>query len=181
MLSPFIEVADASTDAVLRRLGPFGDGVRPYTVDGRERFLYANVNHLQGFEIADLATGRVIHRIPVAGFPYDPGIVDPSHGIGLTPDERELWVAGATPYVHVYDNTVMPPAPVASIPVSGIPKWITFTLAGDYAYPGSGDVISTASRQVVAHVAASKRQVEVDFLDGSPVRAASMYGLGYVR
>ena len=40
----------------------------------------------------------------------------PSHGIGLTPDEKELWVAdAANQRVHIFDATVMPPRQVASI------------------------------------------------------------------
>ena len=40
----------------------------------------------------------------------------PSHGIALTPDEKELWLADcANSAIHVFDSTVMPPKQLASI------------------------------------------------------------------
>jgi hypothetical protein len=40
----------------------------------------------------------------------------PSHGIGLTPDEREIWLYDAhNRRLHVFDNTVMPPKQKESI------------------------------------------------------------------
>jgi hypothetical protein len=116
----------------------------------------------------------------VQGFPYTTTVNDPSHGIGLTPDEKELWVAGATAYVHVFDATVMPPRQIADIPLSNISKWVTFSINGRYAYPGSGDVVDTQTRQVVAHIPYAKHQLEIDWSNGVPMRAASMYGLGQV-
>ena len=46
-------------------------------------------------EVGDLKTGKMLHRVEVTGFEKGPvkrhGC--PSHGIGLTPDEKELWLA----------------------------------------------------------------------------------------
>jgi len=57
-----------------------------------------NVNELLGFEVGDLKTGKMLHRVEIAGFEKGPvkrhGC--PSHGIGLTPDEKELWVTTRT-------------------------------------------------------------------------------------
>ena len=56
------------------------------------------MNALLGFEIGDLQTGKVLHRVEVQGF--EKGAVKrhgcPSHGIGMTPDEKELWVCDGT-------------------------------------------------------------------------------------
>ena len=42
----------------------------------------------------------------------------PSHGIGLTPDEKEVWLCDAfNRRLHVFDVTVSPPKQVASIEV----------------------------------------------------------------
>ena len=112
----------------------------------------------------------------------------PSHGIGLTPDEKELWVADAyNERVHVFDATVMPPRQVASIKLRGEPGWVTFTLDGRYAYPSTGDVIDTATRKIVAELTdehgagvQSEKLLEIDVRDGEPVRTGDQFGLGRV-
>ena len=56
---PFITVTDAKTHTVSRQIGPFGDVVRPFTINGRQTLVFANTNNLLGFEVADLTTGKV--------------------------------------------------------------------------------------------------------------------------
>src|SRR5947199_306184 len=77
---------------------------------------FVNVNGLLGFEIGDLTTGKKLHRVEVEG--YKQGKTKrhgcPSHGVGLTPDEKEVWVCdAANSHLHVFDNTVMPPKQIA--------------------------------------------------------------------
>src|SRR6185295_3599256 len=66
--SPILRVADAREHKVVREVGPFGNVVRPFTVNGRQTLAYVNVNDLLGFEIADLNSGKVLHRVEVQGF-----------------------------------------------------------------------------------------------------------------
>ena len=106
--------------------------------------------------MGDLTTGKRFHRVEVQGFQAGPvkrhGC--PSHGIGLTPDETEIWVVDAlNKRLHVFDATVMPPKQVASLPVRDEPGWVTFTIDGQYAYPSTGEVIDVATRKTVATLA----------------------------
>ena len=188
--SPLLTVADTATHAAERTVGPFGAPIRPFTVNGRQTFCFVNVNGLLGFEIGDLTTGKKVHRVEVLGF--KPGPVKrhgcPSHGIGFTPDEKELWVTdGTNERLHVFDATAMPPKQVESIKLRDEPGWITFSLDGAYGYPSTGEVIDAATRKVVAtladeHGAAvqSEKMVEVDFRDGHPIRTGDQFGLGRV-
>ena len=149
-----------------------------------------NVNELLGFEIGDLLTGKMLHRVEVKGFSQGPvkrhGC--PSHGIALTPDEKELWIAdGANSQVHIFDNTVMPPAQSASIPVRDQPGWITFSIDGRYAYPSTGDVIEVATKKIIAELTdetgaavGSEKLLEIDFIGKQPVRAGDSFGIGAV-
>src|SRR5437899_774042 len=72
-------------------VGPFSAPIRPFTVSADRSLCYVTVNKLLGFEIGDLKTGKKLHRVEVPG--YKTGPVKrhgcPSHGVGLTPDERE--------------------------------------------------------------------------------------------
>jgi len=147
--SPLLTVADTATRSTARTVGPFGASIRPFTVNGRQTLAFVNVNELLGFEVGDLVTGKKLHRVEVSGFATGPVKRHscPSHGIGLTPDEKELWICDAhNSRMHVFDATVMPPRQVASIEVREQPGWVTFSLDGHYAYPSTGDVIEIASR-----------------------------------
>ena len=79
--SPFLSVADPATHTIASRVGPFGASIRPFTVTRPDR-VFVNVNDLLGFEVGDIATGNMLHRVEVTG--YQKGQVKrhgcPSHG-----------------------------------------------------------------------------------------------------
>lgn len=189
--SPLLTVADARQHEAVRTVGPFGNSIRPFTVNGTRTLCFVNVNELLGFEVGDLKTGKRLHRVEVEGFEKGPvkrhGC--PSHGIGLTPDERELWVCdAANRRMHVFDATVMPPKQAASIEVRDEPGWITFSLDGKLAYPSTGDIIDVKSRRVVTQLTdeegrmvMSEKVVEIHFEGEEPVRAGDQFGLGRVQ
>ena len=186
--SPLLAVADTGTQRVVRSVGPFSNPIRPFTVNGSQTLCFVNVNELLGFEIGDLRSGRMLHRVEVEGFAKSPvkrhGC--PSHGIGLTPDERELWLMdGPNSHLHIFDNTRLPPRQIASIALRDQPGWVTFSLDGRYAYPSTGEVIDTRTRQIVARLAdehgrpvQSEKMVEIVLAEGVPVRAGEQFGLG---
>jgi hypothetical protein len=191
--SPVISVADPKTHTVVQTVGPFSNVVRPFTVNGKNTYLFANVNDLLGFEVADLKTGKMIHRVVVDGYGWSrarrlPHQV-PSHGIALSPDEKEIWVVdGVNLYVHVFDSTVMPPKQTRSIRTRDVPAWLTFGLDGKFVYPSSGDVINAATKEIVAGLkdefgnqVRSEKLVEVLFANGKPVRTVDQFGVGLVR
>jgi DNA-binding beta-propeller fold protein YncE len=186
--SPVLTVMDARTREVATTVGPFGNVIRPFTVNGAQSLCFVNVNGLLGFEVGDLHTGKVLHRVEVPG--SKPGSEKrhgcPSHGIGLTPDETELWLTdAANSQMHVFDATVMPPKRIESIHLHDQPGWITFGLDGQFAYPSTGDVIQVKSRKIVAELTdetgravQSEKLLEVDFLNDQPVRVGDQFGLG---
>lgn len=186
--SPLLTVADTKTHTAEKTIGPFSASIRPFTVNGRQTLCFVNVNGLLGFEVGDLATGKKLHRVEVQG--YEQGRVKrhgcPSHGIGLTPDEKELWVVdAANKRVHLFDATVMPPRQVDSLPLRDEPGWVTFTIDGQYAYPSTGDVIDTRTRRIVAELTdeqgaavQSEKLLEIDFRGSEPVRAGDQFGVG---
>ena len=186
--SPFLFVADTRTHKVIDKVGPFSAAIRPFTVNAAETLCFVNVNELLGFEVGDLKTGKKLHRVEVPG--YKKGAVKrhgcPSHGVGLTPDEKELWVVDAfNERVHVFDATATPPKYVESVKLREQPGWVTFSLDGKYAYPSTGEVIDAATRKVVATLADEKgrevhseKMVEIHFRGGAPVAAGDQFGLG---
>ena len=189
---PYIYVADTATNTVLGKIGPFTKGIRPFAVSDDERYLYANVDGLLGFEIAEITKkpwgGRMIHRVEavtpasrLAEIPEPPKAKPhstPSHGLNLTPNQKEVWmVDGVYGYVYVFDVSSRPPKQIASIPIFESPTarphpgWITFSIDGRYAYPDGGVVIDTATKQVAARIPTSEKLIEIDFQGGKAVAA----------
>lgn len=186
--SPLLAVADPATHTIVQRVGPFSNVIRPFTVNGTQTLCFVNVNDLLGFEVGDLKTGKMLHRVEVTGFAKGPvkrhGC--PSHGVALTPDERELWLAdGANSMVHIFDARAMPPRQMASVKVRDQPGWITFSLDGKHALPSTGEVVDTRTRRIVAtltdelkRMVQSEKVVEVVFAGDRVVRTGDQFGIG---
>lgn len=189
--SPLLTVCRADNHTVEKAVGPFSAPVRPFTVNGRQTRAYVCVNSLLGFEIGDIRTGKKLHRVEVPNFKEGPvkrhGC--PSHGIGLTPDESEVWVVDAfNQKIHIFDNTVKLPTYKESLSVRDEPGWITFSIKGDLAYPSTGDVFDVKSRKLVTQLADEKGgilmsekivEIHVDST-GKPVANGDQFGLGRV-
>ncbi len=188
--SPLLTVADTKTHTAARTVGPFSNSIRPFTVNGRQTLCFVNVNELLGFEVGDITTGKMLHRVEVKGFSTGPTKRHgcPSHGIGLTPDEKEIWLTDAfNSRLHIFDATVMPPKQIADIRLRDQPGWVTFSIDGRYAYPSTGDVIETATRKIIAELkdekgadVQSEKLLEIDFDGKKPIRAGNQFGVGRV-
>jgi DNA-binding beta-propeller fold protein YncE len=186
--SSLLSIADTRTHRVTRTVGPFSNVIRPFTVNGSETLVFVNVNGLLGFEVGDLRTGEKLHRVEVQG--YQQGPVKrhgcPSHGIAMTPDEKELWVADcANSAIHVFDSTVMPPKQVASIKARDCVGWVSFSMDGRVAYSSTGEVIDVATRKIVAaledeagHAVQSEKLLDITVASGKVVRAGNQFGVG---
>ena len=105
---------DASGDPhgrPVQREHPAVHGQRPPDALLRERQRAARLRGRR----PDVGT-RSCYRVEVQGFEKGPTKRHgcPSHGIGLTPDEKELWLTDAfNSRMHIFDATVMPPKQVA--------------------------------------------------------------------
>ncbi len=186
--SNLLTVADPKTHRVAHKVGPFGGSVRPFTVDGTESFAYCCVNGLLGFEIADLAARKVVRRVEVEG--YKQGVVKrhgcPSHGIGLAPDGKVLWVCDSfNKRLHVFDLAGDQPRLVDSLPTCDEAGWVTFSIDGLHAYPSTGEVFDTKSRQVVTTLkdefgksVQSEKLLEIDFEGDVPTMAGDQFARG---
>jgi len=186
-----MSVVDAKTRTIVKEIGPFGNVVRPFTFNGAQTLLFVNTNDLLGFEIADLKTGAILHHVVVPGVTpgKSPTHGIPSHGIAMTQDETEIWIAdNANNFLRVFDATVMPPTLKTSIKVRDEPGWITFGIDGKLAYPSTGDVVDVRTKQIVATLqdenganAESEKMLEIDFAGGKPAAAGDQFGKGKKR
>lgn len=188
--SPWLYVVDAKKQAIVRKIGPFNNFIRPFTINGKETRVYVTVDSLLGFEVGDLTTGKKIAHVEVQG--WNAGSVsrhgNPSHGIALTPDEKEIWLAdGHNMRLHVF-NAAPPYEQLSTIALHDLPGWITFSIDGKYVYPSSGEVIETKTRKIVTTLedelhynVQSEKMLEIDFERNKAVTAGSQFGIGGVR
>jgi hypothetical protein len=189
--SPLLRVTDTKTHEVAKEIGPFSNAIRPFTLNQAQTLCYVNLNGLLGFEIGDLKTGKMVQRVEVQGVEQGPvkrhGC--PAHGIGLTPDEKEIWLCdGHNEMLHIFDNTVMPPKQIKSIKLREQPGWITFSLDGKHAWPSTGEIIDVKSKKIITTLSDetgrqvhSEKIVQIDFVDGKPLRTGDQFGLGRKR
>src|SRR6185312_178683 len=141
----------------------FSDHIRVFVINHDATRVYANLNNLLGFEIADVKTRKVIKRVEVPGEMWKAKWADPNlqffghgapmHGIAMTPDESEIWLPDAiNNQVLVYDNPVSGEWPTLNMKKTfknnGNPNgWITMGLDGKLAYMASGDVVDVKSHK----------------------------------
>jgi len=198
----YLEVADTATNQIVKVIGPLNVGVRPFTVTGRNTLAYTTSSYFLGFQVSNIQTGHVLYTVSIPGVngPHDG--VAPSHGISLSPDERELYVIDEpNDMVHVFDVSSVPltaPVPVANIHLVGQIRgtatgcticgdkdgWIRHSKDGRFVFVGdAGDVIDTATRQTVVWLqplANTRKFVEVDWQSGNPIFGGSRAGIGRV-
>jgi hypothetical protein len=178
----------AKDDSLVRRFEGVGErGVFPFTVDSRNRFAYVCLGQHVGFDVLDLRNGTVPHRVlavaPWTGKPIE----HRTHGAGLTPDERELWISDQDgKALWIFDATQSPPQQRAAVNLSvGGHGWITFSLDGRHAWCHTPDVIDVKTRQIVATFKDEKGQlvsgskfIEVHFRNGKVVAMGDQFGVG---
>jgi YVTN family beta-propeller protein len=173
VVGKFIVAVDAQTEKVAWQLD-LDKGVRPMAIeaapDGSTSRIFAELSDLNGFAVVDFKQHKEVGRVEIpkdlVRFPKaNPGT--PSHGIGVSPDRKTLWVnsapANAVVVYSLPDLKVIGHVPLPTTDVAGrgsfptIPNWITFTADGATAYiSNSGDrsvsAIDTKALKQIARI-----------------------------
>jgi hypothetical protein len=188
----YLVVATARANQVIQKIGPVGGvgGIRPFTINGAESLAFITLSGFLGFQVGDISTGKILYTVPVQGFPTTARAASaPSHGISLSPDEREIYLMDSVhSYVHVFDVAGLPesaPRQVADIQLVGTVSgrerpcaydclkdgWLHHNRNGRYVFVGdSGDVIDSTLRKTAMTLPAlanSRKEIEIDFEDGA--------------
>jgi DNA-binding beta-propeller fold protein YncE len=189
--SKFLFVADTRTSKIASTVGPFDNMIRPFTVNGSNTLVFVNINGLLGFEVGDLRTGKELFEVEVQGYKQGPvkrhGC--PSHGIALTADEKELWLADcANSAIHVFDSRVMPPKQLTTIKARDCVGWLSFSIDGRFAYSSTGEIVDVATKRIVAALqdetgrqVQSEKVLDLIIANGKVVRAGNQFGVGMKR
>ena len=197
-----VAVVDLPDRKVLRYIH-FSDAVRPITINHDGSLVYANVNNLDGFEIADTKTGQMIKRVELPGEMWKAKWADPnthhfghglpSHGIGMTPDESEIWVTDAANDAwQVWDNPgdgrnpVYNPSKTVPIQAGVGSSWISMTNDGKTAFVGDGSIIDVRAHRVIGTmkdeygrpIHAAEKVLAMTFRDGKLVETSNQFAIG---
>ncbi len=179
-----LTVVRVSDDKIVRRFTPVGGGgVFPFTVDSKNQRAFVCLGGQVGFDLVDLQSGKP----PLRVFAGDGSFKRRTHGVALTPDEKELWIAD--PYgkkLWIFDATAIPPTPLGAVELSqGGHGWVTFSLDGRYAWTHTPDVFDVQTRRLAATLkddrgapVAGSKFIEVHFLGGKVTRVGDQFGLG---
>jgi hypothetical protein len=197
----YLGVYDTTTGEV-RNIGPLFNDVRPFTVNGSNTLAFTTASELDGFQVSSITTGKVLFTVSAgavpAGFPFSA----PSHGIGITPNEHELYVIDSVNKEVRFYNIAkaaegVEPTLAAVVPVAGLSGeeemcaydctrggWLQPSIDGRFVFVGdSGEVIEVATRKVVATLPTllnTKKSIEVEFSGGVPVASSQRTGVGQV-
>jgi DNA-binding beta-propeller fold protein YncE len=178
----------------------FSDHIRPMVINSDGSRVYANLNNLLGFEIADVSAGKVIKRVEAPGEIWKKKWADPNaeffghgapqHAIGLTPDESEIWIGDAiNNQILVYDNEGNDNWKLntaKSVKTDHPSDWITMGLDGKRAYSSSGDVVDVAAHKIVGklkdergHLIFSEKFLDMSFdANGHLLRTVNQFSNG---
>jgi YVTN family beta-propeller protein len=158
-----LEVIDAKTDQLAWSV--FNEGVRPVAFeknpDGSTKRLFVQLSEFHGFAVVDFAEHKEVARInlpEIAEEKRDRGPFNgaPSHGIGVAPDGKTLWVA-SRPNAAVYAYSLPDLKLIGGVDVGKRPDWLTFTPDSKLVYvasEGSNTVsaVDIGSRKEVARI-----------------------------
>lgn len=156
-------VIDLQTEQVAWEV-KFDDGVRPMAFDsnpdGSTRRIFVQLSNLNGFAVVDFARHEEVARVK---FPDQPGgygatevrLNTPSHGIGVAPNGKSLWVASTVanavfkyslPELNLLGYVSMPEVqPLDRPPTSSVPEWITFTPDSSVVYISNSGAASVSA------------------------------------
>jgi YVTN family beta-propeller protein len=152
----------------------FEEGVRPMAfetnADGSTKRIFVQLSNLHGFAVVDFAQRKEVARIelpndiPAERVDKGPFNASPSHGLGVAPDGRTLWVT-SRPNARVYTYSLPDLKLLGAVDLGGRPDWVTFTPDSKQVYISTENTNST----VVIDVAARKEITRVK-VGASPKR-----------
>jgi YVTN family beta-propeller protein len=170
-----LTVIDLATEEPVWELA-LDQGVRPMTIeagpDGSTRRIFIQLSELNGFAVVDFAARKVVAKIVLpesqVEFESDEGRASaPSHGIGVSPDGKTLWVTSIpnnAVFAYSLDDLELlgqVALPVLNLPghgpIGAVPNWVTFTPDGKTLYVSNAGMksvsaIDTQAKKLIATI-----------------------------
>ena len=159
-------VIDLQNDQVAWEV-KFDNGVRPMAfetnADGSTKRIFVQLSNVNGFSVVDFAKHVEVDRVKFPNHPGGYGAAEvrlntPSHGIGIAPDGKSLWV-GSTIANAVFEYSLpdlkligycsLPNVyPPNHAPTGSVPEWITFMPDSSVVYISNSGAASVSAVDV---------------------------------
>ncbi|HKW62752.1 MAG TPA: cytochrome D1 domain-containing protein [Candidatus Acidoferrum sp.] len=142
----------------------FDNGVRPMAFDtnpdGSTKRIFVQLSNLNGFAVVDFAKHVEIARVKFPDHPGGYGAAEvrlntPSHGIGVAPNGKSLWIAStlanavfqySLPDLKLVGYCSLPNVyPPNHAPTGSVPEWITFTPDSTVVYISNSGAASVSA------------------------------------
>jgi YVTN family beta-propeller protein len=173
--SKIITVIDLATEQPIWEL-KLDRGVRPMAIeansDGSTKRIFVQLSDLNGFAVVDFTARQEVARVKLpespAKFETDAGrATSPSHGIGVAPNGKTLWVTSIpnnAVFVYALDDLrllgqiALPDLRLSDRgPIAAVPNWVTFTPDSKTIYISNAGLrsvtaIDTAAMKVIANI-----------------------------
>jgi YVTN family beta-propeller protein len=173
--SGMITVIDLATETPAWEL-KLDKGIRPMAIeagpDGATKRIFAQLSDFNGFAVVDFAARKEVARIqlPAAKGEFETDAdraTAPSHGIGVAPDGKTLWVTSIpNNAVYVYSLADLSLSGEVALPllklrehgsISAVANWVTFTPDSKTVYVSNAGLrsvsaIDTQSMKLIAEV-----------------------------
>jgi len=194
-----ITVIDLATEQPVWEL-KLDKGIRPMATeagaDGATRRIFVQLSDLNGFAVVDFAQRREVQRVELpktaTEFETDAGrATAPSHGIGVAPDGKTLWVtsipnnavfAYALDDLRLIGEVALPTLKLPGHgPISAVANWVTFTPDSKTLYVSNAalrsvSVIDMPAMKLVTTVGVGEVPKRINTLvmpDGKPAATSS--------
>jgi YVTN family beta-propeller protein len=174
--SKFMNVVDLKEEKTAWEIN-FDGGVRPMAIeaaaDGSTSRIFVQLSELHGFAVVDFKQRKEVARIKLPDDPKGYGAVEgrasagvPSHGIGIAPDGKSLWVnshfansvfAYSLPDLKLIGRAALPDLKKGDNLIGSIPDWLTFTADSKTVYVGNStfnqvSVIDMKTLKVITNI-----------------------------
>lgn len=142
-------------------------GVRPMAFernpDGSTRRIFVQLSGFNGFAVVDFSKRAEVTRIKLPDQPGGFGVLEgrtgtPSHGIGVAPDGKSLWVGStfanaifkySLPGLTLLGHCALPLVhSPGHPPTASVPEWITFTPDSKFVYISNSGARSVSAIDV---------------------------------
>jgi YVTN family beta-propeller protein len=141
----------------------FDEGVRPIAferaVDGSTRRMFVQLSNLHGFAVVNFETHTETQRLTLPDEPRRGNAHSsaPSHGIGVSPDGKMLWVDSSVAS-GVFAYSLPDLKLIGNVATGSTPDWLTFTPDSNMVYVANAganyvSAVDTHSLKEVARIA----------------------------
>jgi len=159
-----ITVIDQKTEEPVWTVA-FDAGVRPITFDqkpdGSTNRMFVQLSDFNGFAIVDFDQRKEVSRVKLPDVSEKERVTEglqgsPSHGIGVTPDKKTMWVLSKM-NSRIYEYSMPDLKLMGEAPTGHHPDWLTFSPDSKAVYianagSNSVSVVDIASRKVVKEI-----------------------------